>query len=143
MGASRHSFKTIEIEGGMNNRRLTEQDELLMLLMNLSPVALRRILHGKVAEQTETKGAEGQGKPRQETREATDPHLKELEAVSCENELEMAKFEEKVLNSSKPLKMTRETVKVGRYQMKEVEGKPTLDCCLTGKHILESVHWIM
>lgn len=48
-----------------------------MLLMNLNPVALRRILHWKVAEQTEAEGAEDQGKPRQGTREATGQCLQE------------------------------------------------------------------
>lgn len=89
----------------------------------------------KVLRAKESQGR-GQGKPQINV-------FKELAAVSCENELEMAKFEEKGLQSSKLLEMNRETLKVRRCQMKEVDGKPALDCCLTNTHILESVHWIM
>lgn len=137
LGASRHSFKAIGIEGGVNNRRhraawaADAADEL-----ESSSTEKDSTWESCRTDWSQRRQGRAQGKPQILV-------FKELEAVSCENELEMAKFEEKGLKSSKPLKMNRETVKVRRCQMKEVKGKPSLGCCLTNKHILESVHWIM
>lgn len=79
-------------------------------------------LKPKVLRTKESQGR-GQGKPQVNV-------FKKLAAVSCENELKMAKFEERGLQSSKFLEMNRETVKVRRARLRKRMVSPLLTAVL-------------